>query len=1389
MKSSTFYAAPQEHRILMILLTAFLLTALFILPAGAEVDAIPLILDTDATATISAAGQTVFFSFTPVETGTYIFSSSGSADTYGYLYDANLNQLASDDDSGQNSNFLISCQLTAGTLYYFGARYYNSSSTGYFYVLLHSSIVSLSDGSCGENLNWSLQDSGTLLISGTGKMTNYDYFSPPSWYSKRSSIKSIIISNGVTSIGDYAFMECSELTNVSIPSSVERIGDNAFAGCYNLLSIIIPPNVDRIDSFAFISCSSLTNVIIPDNVTSIGDYVFANCSNLSSITVSTNNDYFCSIDGVLFNRDISALICYPAAKKNNSYAVPNGVKYIYDDAFSDCSNLMNITIPDSVTYIGIYTFSDVSSNLTSISVSSNNSFYCSVDGVLFNKDITELIRYPMKKANSSYVIPNSVLSINENAFLGCSNLMNITIPESVTYIGSFSVSFCPNLTNITIPSTISSISPYAFSGCSSLTKIVIPTSVTSIGEEPFPKTTKVYCYEYSYAESWAEDNGYTVVLLDNTPLSGILTVSMPSARTAMAGTTSGMGETIFPRIPEVNITWTSSNNTVASVDADGRLTAHRPGTATITLNAGGKTVRCTVTVVVGAESFELEPDYYVLAKKTLQAGLIGLSPADAVTELTWSTGDTVYATVSAAGLITGKAVGETMLTVTDAVSGLTRTAAIHICYPVSAVTLTPSAETIFVGMPASVTANVTMNTQSCVNRLVTFSSSNTSVAAVDQDGNITALKPGTVTITARAANGISASCTLTVVDHQWSDPIYVWSPANDSVTATRICLDDDSLTYAETVSAAAEVTKPATCEEPGETTYTSGAFESPAFTVQTKTLVNINALGHWWNDPVYAWAEDNTSLTASRDCARDETHTETETVSVTAEVITPVTCEEGGQTVYTSAGFTNSAFEAQIKTVDYPALGHDWSEPTYTWADDHSSVTAYRVCANDEAHAETETVSAAAEITLPATCTEKGQTTYTSAAFENEAFAAQTMTLSNIEAAGHNVVTVPAAEPTCTEPGHTKVSACSVCGTTFSEYTVIDPLGHDGRLILEIPAGVGVEGTRLYECARCGERYAESIEPLPEPFSLTRGTWTLCGLVRENQTLSESSWGSYNRQELVFNEDGTCHFKVINTSGSLVSGVSSWTQDGQQIYAPELASRIGAGYGAAALVIQEDGTLVMNSYMMGIPYKCTFSSGASGGQQSIDESCFGLWQADHLCRISSGALIPVRYLPSFSPATVRIGEDLAVAVDGVSGVWSSDDPHECTAGGTTYVFRANQQGQLVCRLESGDYVVLVKNGQGALSRSVMTLPAQLKTIDAEAFAGIVTEEIVVPAGCTGIGSRAFAGCGKLRLAVLPASVRSIADDAFEGCSLTILAPAGSYAAVWAQNHGMDYLAY
>ena len=101
----------------------------------------------------------------------------------------------------------------------------------------------------------------------------------------------------------------------------------------------------------------------------------------------------------------------------------------------------------------------------------------------------------------------------------------------------------------------------------------------------------------------------------------------------------------------------------------------------------------------------------------------------------------------------------------------------------------------------------------------------------------------------------------------------------------------------------------------------------------------------------------------------------------------------------------------------------------------------------------------------------------------------------------------------------------------------------------------------------------------------------------------------------------------------------------------------------------------------------------------------------------------------------------------------------------------------------------MKNGQGALSRSVMTLPAQLKTIDAEAFAGIETEEIVVPAGCTGIGSRAFAGCGKLRLAVLPASVRSIADDAFEGYSLTILAPAGSYAAVWAQNHGFDCLTY
>ncbi len=216
------------------------------------------------------------------------------------------------------------------------------------------------------------------------------------------------------------------------------------------------------------------------------------------------------------------------------------------------------------------------------------------------------------------------------------------------------------------------------------------------------------------------------------------------------------------------------------------------------------------------------------------------------------------------------------------------------------------------------------------------------------------------------------------------------------------------------------------CDEPGQATYTA-VFTNPAFQTQARTETDIAPLGHAWGEPVYEWSDDLSNVTATRVCGNDPAHVETETAAVSAEVTTPAACEAMGQTTYTAV-FSNPAFPAQTRVeTDIEALGHDWGEPVYEWADDLSSVTATRVCGNDPAHVETETAAVSAEVTTPAACEEMGQTTYT-AVFSNLSFQTQIRTETDVEALGHDWR--PAT--------HTAPKTCSVCGETEGKHLPIN---------------------------------------------------------------------------------------------------------------------------------------------------------------------------------------------------------------------------------------------------------------------------------------------------------------------------------------------------------------
>ncbi|MBR4192931.1 MAG: hypothetical protein IKQ54_01195, partial [Oscillospiraceae bacterium] len=229
--------------------------------------------------------------------------------------------------------------------------------------------------------------------------------------------------------------------------------------------------------------------------------------------------------------------------------------------------------------------------------------------------------------------------------------------------------------------------------------------------------------------------------------------------------------------------------------------------------------------------------------------------------------------------------------------------------------------------------------------------------------------------------------TIPATGHAWGEPSYVWADDNSSVTATRVCGNDPEHVETETVNATSEITTAATCETAGEATYTA-TFENPAFETQTKTA-EIPATGHDWGEPTYVWADDNSSVTATRVCGNDPAHVETETANVTVTT-TEATCEEAGAKTWT-ATFENEAFETQTKSETIPATGHEWGAPSYEWTEteDGWSCTGTAVCANDPEHVETETANMAYEVTTEPTVESPGVGTYT-ATFTNTAFTTQT---------------------------------------------------------------------------------------------------------------------------------------------------------------------------------------------------------------------------------------------------------------------------------------------------------------------------------------------------------------------------------------------------------------
>ncbi len=276
-------------------------------------------------------------------------------------------------------------------------------------------------------------------------------------FSDCTNLASIVIPDGVTSIAEKSFLRCTGLMSVTIPSSVTSIGELAFGECIRLTSIILPGSLKSIARYAFSTCISLTSVVIPNSVTSIGEGAFSHCNSLTSVAISNS---VTNLESSIFS----------GCKSLTSVVIPNGVTAIGSDLFFGCTGLTAVHIPNSVTNIGWSAFSGCE-NLTSITIP---------DGVKVIRAST----FHECKRLTSLTIPNSITSIEHAAF-NYSGLTSITIPNSVTSIGHFAFNGCPHLTSVVILDGITNIEQSVFSNCPHLISVTLPNSLTNIGESAF----------------------------------------------------------------------------------------------------------------------------------------------------------------------------------------------------------------------------------------------------------------------------------------------------------------------------------------------------------------------------------------------------------------------------------------------------------------------------------------------------------------------------------------------------------------------------------------------------------------------------------------------------------------------------------------------------------------------------------------------------------------------------------------------------------------------------------------------------------------------------------------------------------------------------------------
>ena len=620
------------------------------------------------------------------------------------------------------------------------------------------------------------------------------------------NLSQITIPDTVTIIDKFAFYDCEKLVSVNIPDSVTKIYDYAFDDCSNLSNMTLSKNLEYMGERAFGNCTKITKIEIPKSLDSSGG-PFENCISLKKVTfekgtTKISRSLFAGCNGLeeIYIPDTITVIgnnAFSSCTKLEQVNFSNKLTKIESYGFSDCTSLKKITVPDSINSIGNSIFQNCTS-LTEVHLSnalkeiSSNTFNgCKkLTTINFPSTLTTIGDSAFYGCESlpEAILPSGVEKIESNAFKNCKSLKKAVVPDTVSSIGSSAFYGCEALTDITLGSKLKKIDNQTFYGCAALPSIVIPYNVTAIGDSAFVNCTKLtqitvprnttsiesnafsyprkmtmYGTSDCYAQTYANGKGIKYVAQDIHATSIRLDITN---KTAEYYDEFQLTATIAPQNFTDAVTWTSSNEDVATVSDTGYVEVCGVGTAVITVTAGNVKAACTVTVPQLIDWIEFDEDEIELKSGETYQLRPDISPSNATNKkLKYTSSDTKVAEVSASGLVTAKSEGEARIRAA-ATDGSDEYA---VCYvtvtgkaKVTGITLNQTSATLGRGKKLALKAAISPSYAS--NKKVVWKSANTKVATVDGSGNVTAKAPGRTKITVTSAENSSyqASCTVTV---------------------------------------------------------------------------------------------------------------------------------------------------------------------------------------------------------------------------------------------------------------------------------------------------------------------------------------------------------------------------------------------------------------------------------------------------------------------------------------------------------------------------------------------------------------------------------------------------------------------------------------------------